>query len=344
MFRFANIDFLYLLILIPVLILVWVWLNYIRRRAMKGFADPAFFDILMPLRSALRRNLKFLLFLMAITSIIIALARPQFGSRLEEVKREGIEMIIALDVSRSMLAEDIRPNRLERAKQAITNLVNHMQDDRIGLIVFAGDANTQLPITSDFISAKMFLASINTGTLSRQGTAIASAINLGANSFTQDTEADKVIVIISDGESHEGDALGAAKAAAEKGISIYTIGMGTTKGAAVPLPDGQGLLKDRQGKVVISRMNPSMLQEIAAAGNGKFYAASTGNVGLERLYSELNKLDKSEIDTREYSEYDDQFHYFLAFGLILLIIDIFILERRSRFFRNVKLFETGKND
>ena len=253
-------------------------------------------------------------------------------------------MIIALDVSRSMLAEDIKPNRLERAKQAITSLINHMQDDKIGMIIFAGDAYTQLPITTDYISAKIFLSNINTEIVSKQGTAITSAINLGAKSFTQDTEASKVIVIISDGENHEGDAVEAARLAAEKGIKIYTIGMGTPKGAPIPIGRGStssgGFLKDRQGEVVISHMDPTMLSKIAAAGNGEFFGASTSNVGLYQLYNKLNSLNKSEIETKVYSDYDDQFQYFILLSLILLITDMFILERKSKYFKNFSLFKS----
>jgi Ca-activated chloride channel family protein len=293
------------------------------------------------MRSPFKRNLRFVLLILTVSSLILALARPQFGSKLEEVKREGIEMIIALDISRSMLAEDIKPNRLERAKQAITTLVNRMQDDKIGMIVFAGDAYTQLPITTDYISAKIFLSNINTEVISKQGTAIASAIELATKSFTQDDEASKVLVIISDGENHEGDALAAARKASEKGIKVYTIGMGSPKGAPVPLAGRsgrQGFLKDRQGEVVISRMNPKMLSQIAAAGDGEFYGASTGNVGLNRLYNELNKLDKAEIETKVYSEYDDQFHYFIALALLFLVIDMLIVERKSKYYGRISVF------
>lgn len=343
MFRFANSELLYLLLIVPVLTVLYIGIIYRQRKDMSNFADPEFFNVLIPLYAPARRNLKFVLILLSLTSIIIALARPQFGSKLEEVKREGIEMVIALDVSRSMLAEDIKPNRLERAKQAITNVVNRMQDDKIGMIVFAGDAYTQLPITTDYISAKIFLSNINTEIVSKQGTAIASAIDLGIKSFTQDAEASKVIVIISDGENHEGDALEAAKRAAEKGIHIYTIGMGSPKGAPVPLSRRgraqSGFLKDRQGEVVISRMDPTMLKEIASVGGGKYYTASSGNVGLHNLYSDLNSLNKSEIESKVYSEYNDQFHYFIALGLFFLILEILILERKSKYFRNVSLFE-----
>lgn len=343
MFRFANIEFLYLLFLLPFLAGLYIYMVQRRKRAFKKFADKSLWSTLAPMYAPGRKNFKLGLFLLAITSLIIALARPQFGSRLEEVKREGIEMIIALDVSKSMLAEDIKPNRLTRAKQSITSLVNRMQDDKIGMIVFAGDAYTQLPITTDYVSAKLFLDNISTNIVSKQGTAIASAIELGAKSFSPDTQADKVMVIISDGENHEGDALEAAKGAAEKGIKIYTIGMGSQDGSPIPVrgSDGsrEGFLKDRSGEIVMSKMNPKMLNEIAAAGNGKFYVASTGSVGLNRLYGELNKLQKSEIETTKYSEYDDQFHYFAAFSVFMLLIYISIVERRSKYFTKFNLFK-----
>jgi Ca-activated chloride channel family protein len=343
MFRFANSSLLYLLVIVPVLLIIYFLLVRLHNRALLRFTDSGFLNILAPLRSPLRHNIKFGIFLVVTTALIIALARPQFGSKLEDIKREGIEMIIALDVSRSMLAEDIKPNRLERAKQAITALVNRMQDDKIGMIIFAGDAYTQLPITTDYISAKMFLANINTEIVSRQGTAIASAIDLGAKSFTQDDKASKVIVIISDGENHEGNAVEAARHAAEKGIRVYTIGMGSTTGAPIPLSPGggdrDGFLKDRNGEVVISRMDPNMLSQIAAAGNGEFYGASTSYVGLSKLYNDLNKLNKSEVEKKVYSEYDDQFQYFIGFAVLLLFIDLFILERKSQFLSRFSIFE-----
>lgn len=347
MFRFANSHFLYLLIILPVLIALYIVFIQLNKRNMGKFASSMFFDILMPDRSPFRKNLKFMLYLMILSVLIIALARPQFGSRLEEVKREGIEMIIALDVSRSMLAEDIKPNRLVRAKQAIVNLVNRMQDDKIGMIVFAGDAYTQLPMTTDYISARLFLANINTEIVSKQGTAIASAIELGMKSFTQDQEASKVIVIISDGENHEGDAIQAAKSAQEKGINIYTIGMGSVQGAPIPMArrSGQGgFLKDRQGEVIISRMDASMLRKIAQAGKGDFFRASTGNVGLNKLYSDLNSLNKSEIETKVYSEYEDQFHYFVALALLLLLLDVLILEKKNQYLMRFSLFKTGNDN
>lgn len=341
MFRFANHNMLYLFGLIPILIVFYIIIRQIQKRNIRRFTEDSFINILMPLRSNTRNNLKFIILLMVISSLILALARPQFGSKLLNVKRQGIEMIIALDVSRSMMAEDIKPNRLERAKQAITALINKMQDDKIGMIVFAGDAYTQLPITSDYISAKVFLSNINTEIVSKQGTAIASAIELGTKSFTQDPKASKVIVIISDGEDHIGDAVQAAQKALEKGVKIYTIGMGSPQGSPIPLRTGStqgGFLKDRQGGVVISRMDATMLSKIASAGDGDFFSASTGNVGLMQLYSKLNKLNKSEVESKVYSEYDDQFHYFVAIALILIFIDFFVLERKNPRLANFSLF------
>lgn len=342
MFRFGNSELLYLLLLIPAMVILYIIYVQIQKRALNRFSDPDFFSNLMPLRSTARSHFKFIILILAVTSLIIAIARPQFGSRLEEVKREGIEMIIALDVSRSMLAEDIKPNRLVRAKQAITTLVNRMQSDKIGMIVFAGDAYTQLPITTDYISAKLFLENISPSIVSKQGTAIGSAIELGMKSFTQDVEADKVIVIISDGENHEGDAVKAAEQATEKGIRVYTIGMGSREGTPIPVigPGGrrQGFLKDRSGQIVMSKMDPQMLNQIANAGNGEFYRATTSNVGLNKLYNQLDKLQKSEIETKTYSEYEDQFAYFVAFAFILLLIDILLLDRKNKLFQDFSLF------
>lgn len=342
MFRFANSEYLYLLLLIPVFTGIFLFAVYAQKKAFERFAGIAFWNVLSPDMAPARRNLKFVLFLLVVICILVALARPQFGSRLEEVKREGIEMIIALDVSKSMLAEDIKPNRLTRARQAISAMINTMQDDKIGMIVFAGEAYIQLPITSDYVSAKLFLDNISTSIVSKQGTAIGSAIELGLRSFTQDTQADKVLVIISDGENHEGDAMSAAREAAEKGIRIYTIGMASREGSLIPVYEGgrrQGFLKDRQGEVVMSRLNARMLEEIAEVTGGSFYPASTGSVGLNKLYNELNKLQKSEITTQQYSEYNDQFHYLLGIALLLLLIDQFILERKSRFLSRIKVFE-----
>jgi Ca-activated chloride channel homolog len=338
MFRFENKEILYLLIVVPILVFGYYLYRYNHNKRLKKYGNLSVLKQLMPLRSSFRPALKFYFVLTTIILMVVALARPQFGSKLKEVKREGIEMILALDVSNSMLATDISPNRLERAKQAINSLVNKMKDDKIGLIVFAGDAYTQLPITSDYISAKMFLSNISPNFVSKQGTAIGKAIDLASKSFSQVEEASKVIVIISDGENHEGDAVDAAKAAAEKGITIFTIGMGSTQGSLIPKKNGSGFVTDRQGNPVTTRMNPEMLNQIALAGDGKYFTATSNNVHLGELYSELRKLEKAEIDIQTYSEYDDQYTYFIAFAILLLIAELLIMERKNKWLSNFNLF------
>ena len=344
MFRFANIEMLYLLALLPVFIVIYILIFSRYKSAIKRFGSLPVMNLLMPERSIAKRHWKFVFFILALSMLIIALARPQFGSKLEEIKREGIEIIIALDVSNSMRAEDIKPNRLERAKQAIITLLDKLDDDRIGLIVFAGDAYTQIPLTTDYRSARLFLSNIQPNIVSKQGTAIGSAIELGMRSFSQSEESAKVIVIISDGENHESNAIEAAKAASEKGIKIFTIGMGSNEGSPIPEKGQAGFVKDRQGNVVISRMNAEMLSKIAAAGDGEYFTASNSNVGLNRLYNNLDKLQKAELESTSYSEYDDQYHYFLWVALVFLLIDFLLTERKGKLARKVNLFDTEKKE
>lgn len=340
MFRFANSYILYALFLLPLAILVYVFFVKQYHKAIKRFGNPELLETLMPNRSLPMRHFKFLVYLVALAFLIIAAARPQFGSKLQEMKREGIEIILALDVSNSMRAEDIKPSRLERAKQAILTLLGKLDSDRIGLIVFAGDAYTQIPLTNDYASARMFLANTTTDMVSKQGTAIGSAIELGMKSFSPNDEASKVIVIISDGENHEGDAMAKAREAAEKGISVYTIGMGSADGAPIPDLHGNGFIKDRQGQVVMSKMNAKMLSQIAAEGNGKYYTASTSNVGLNKLYSELNDMQKAELETHVYSEYDDQYQYFVFAAFILLLLEFIVSEKKSKLSESLNIFKS----
>ncbi len=341
-FRFAHDEFLYALLAIPALILIYLITVRLRRRALGRFGDPSLISQLMPDVSVAKPHFRFLLAMTALIFLIFAIAGPQFGSKLKEVRRKGIEIILALDVSNSMMAEDIQPNRLERAKQAISTLIDRLENDKIGLIVFAGDAYTQIPITTDYSSAKMFLTNINTSIVSRQGTAIGAAIDLASKSFSPSTEASKVIVIISDGENHEGNAIEAARAAAEKGIKIFTIGMGSTKGS--PIPASMNLLdkdfrRDREGNVIMTKLNVAMLSEIARVGDGKYYGATSSRVGLNDLFEKLNKLDKEEIDTKVYSEYEEQFPYLIWIALGFLVVEFFIFEKKGRLFRNFKPFE-----
>ena len=342
MFRFANKEFLYFFAGIPVLIVIYIITAYLKKKSIKKFGNLNVISQLMPNVSHLRPHIKFTILIFALTILIFAMARPQFGSKLIEAKRKGIELIIALDISNSMLAEDIHPNRLERAKQAILRLLDQLENDRIGLIVFAGDAYTQVPITTDYVSVRMFLSNINTDVVSRQGTAIGKAIRLANNSFTQDVEASKAIIIISDGENHEGDAIKAAEQAKEKGIKVYTIAMGSRDGAPIPIRSGyyqKGFLKDQQGNVVTSKMNPKMLSQIALAGGGKFYYATMTNVGLNKLFNDLSKLNEIEIDTKVYSEYEEQFPAIIWIALGLIILDILVLEKKNKWQKYFKIFK-----
>ncbi|MBN2612264.1 MAG: VWA domain-containing protein [Bacteroidales bacterium] len=341
-FRFAHNDFLYALLLVPVLIIIYIITARIRKKALNNFGNFSVISQLMPEVSASKPHLKFIIILLALVILIFAAAGPQFGSKLKEVKRKGIEIILALDVSNSMMAEDIQPNRLERAKQAILTLIDRLENDKIGLIVFAGDAYTQIPITTDYSSARMFLSNINTNIVSRQGTAIGAAIELASKSFSPSTEASKVIVIISDGENHEGNAIEAAKTAADKGIKIFTIGMGSTKGSPIPQNSNQlvqDFRRDNQGNIIMTKLNVQMLSDIARAGEGSYYGATSSRVGLNDLFNKLSRLDKEEIETKVYSEYEEQFHYLVWIAFILLLLEFFIIEKKSRLFSNFNPFK-----
>ena len=346
MFRFANSEYLYLLILIPFLLLIFRIGRGLTRRRLKQFGDPDILKDLMPDLSYSRPVVKFLFLMAALIFLILAVARPQFGTKLLEVKRKGIEIIIALDVSNSMLAQDIQPNRLEKAKQSISKLVERLVNDRIGLIVFAGQAYTQIPITNDYASAKMFLSSISTGIVPVQGTAIGSAINLAMSSFTPQEDMSRVLIIITDGENHEDDAVALAREAAEKGIKTYTIGVGLAKGSPVPMSGGsvqQDFLKDKDGNVVISKLNEQMLEQIATEGGGKYIRANNTRLGLNALFEDINQLEKKEIEAKVYSEYQDMFEYPAALALLLIIIEFLILDRKNRRLKHIRLFKVENN-
>ena len=338
MFRFAHPDFLYLLFLLPALVVFYVYVIIRKKRAIKKYGNPALLAELMPEVSVKRQRLKFWLLFGAITMVIFIIAGPQFGSKLETVKRQGVEIMVCLDVSNSMLAEDVSPNRLDKAKQMLSRLTDGFQNDKVGLIVFAGDAFTQLPITSDYISAKMFLSSINPSMVSTQGTAIGAAINLAARSFTPNETTDKAIILITDGENHEDDAAAAAKAAQEKGIHVNIVGMGDPKGSPIPIAGSNNYMKDKEGNVVITKLNEQMAQEIAAAGNGMYVRADNTNSALKALQKEIEKMNKTDLDSKVYSEYDEQFQIFAWIALFLLIVDFMTLDRKNRVFRKVKLF------
>jgi len=345
MFRFANTEYLFLLILVPVFYILFRIGRGIWRKRINRFGDPELLKGLMPEASLIRPVIKYCLFLFSLIFLILAIARPQFGAKLQEIKRKGIEIIIALDVSNSMLAEDIKPNRLEKAKQAISKLVERLVNDRIGLIVFGGEAYTQIPITNDYASAKMFLSSISPGIVPVQGTAIGAAIKLAMNSFTREKDMNRVIIILTDGENHEDDPVAMAAIAKEKGIKVYTIGVGLPKGAPIPLPSSSGqrnFLKDKNGQVVVSKLDEKMLEEIAASGGGKYIRANNTRLGLNVLFDDISKIQKKEINAKIYSEYNDVFQYPLALALLFILIEFSILDRKNRKLKNVHFFGIKK--
>ena len=341
--RFENPQYLYWLLIIPVLIAVYVLIRIWNKRQFARFANIKLRGYLIPMFSSKRANTKFILFLLIIALVIVGAANLQSGSKMEKVKREGIDIFLCVDISNSMHAEDIAPNRLERSKQAINKLISEMRGDRIGVIVFADKAFVQLPITTDYSAAKMFLSTINTSLVASQGTAIAEAINLALKSFPDEAHS-RAIVIISDGEDHENDAaLKAAQEAAKQGVHIYTIGMGLADGAPIPeynkYGHQTGYRKDSNGNTIITRLDEQMLQKIASAGNGLYVRASNSNVGLSKMYDDISKLDKTEIDAKVFTDYEDQFQWFVAAAIVSMLIEIFISSGKKAWERKFNIFE-----
>ena len=338
MFRFAHIEFLWLLLAIPVLVATHIWITHRKHQQLQQFGDPELMAELMPNASKIRPHVKFALMLTALALLIIGIARPQYGTKEQTVKRQGIEVMIALDISNSMLAEDVAPNRLERAKQMLSKLVDQMVDDKLGLVVFAGDAFTQIPITCDYVSAKMYLQSITPELIPAQGTAIGKAITTCVSSFgSEDTDKSRAIILITDGENHEDNAQEAAKMAKEKGIHVFVVGIGKPEGS--PIPDGRGgFKKDKQGTVVVSRLSEEMCQEVAAAGGGMYVRADNSNTATRALEKEIEKLGKQEIETKVYSDYNEQYQSFIFIALLLLVIDFFIFSRKNKSISRINLF------
>lgn len=341
LFRFANPDFLYLLLLLPVVILLYIINSIRKKRALQRLGDIKLVERLVPELSKLRPVIKFILQLIAFSAGIIMLSRPQFGSKIEDVKKQGVEVIIALDVSNSMLAEDIQPDRLTRAKQAISHLVDNLDNDKIGLIVFAGDAYTQIPVTTDYVSAKMFLSTISPDMVPKQGTAIGAAISLGIKSFSPGEGKSKAIIIITDGENHEDNPVANAEEAAKTGIVIHTIGIGSTEGVPVPvnINGKKDYLKDVDGNTVITKLDEDILKKIAITANGSYVRASNSNIGLDEIFSDIKKMKKQELESTMYTEYNDQFQIFAAITLFMLLIDFLIMERKNRRLANIRLFK-----
>ena len=343
MLRYDNIEYLYLLLLIPLIILAIIIYTRWQKKSIKKFGDSQLIEQLMQSHSNIRKKIKHILFILSITLLIIGLSNPQIGTKMEEVKREGVDLMIAIDLSYSMMAQDIKPNRLERAKQAISRLIDKLEGDRIGLVVFAGEAYVQLPITTDYSAAKLFLSTVNTSIVPTQGTKIGNAIDLCVNSFDNENAQSKAIIIITDGEAHDEEAISSAKLAQENGIYIHTLGMGLTKGGPIPIYNKYGstseFRKDREGNTIITKLNEPMLQEIAQVGMGTYVRANNSKSGLSILFDEINKMEKKEIGTMIFTDYKDRFQIFIGMSLFLLILNIFLLQRKTSWNTNINLYK-----
>ena len=331
MFRFAHPEYLYLLLAAPALVALFAWALYDRRRRLARFGDPATVATLMPDASTGRMKLKFILFTTAVILVILAAARPQFGSKLREQKSEGIEMMLAVDISNSMLAEDFEPNRLERTKYAINKLFDGLEQDRVGVIVFAGDATVQLPITSDYRMAKAFAKRISP-----------SMASLAEMSFSSGSGDSRVIILITDGEDHEGNVMQAAERAAEQGIRIFTIGIGTPEGA--PIEIGGEFIKDEKGDMVVSKLDEKMLQEIARITGGAYIRATKQSIGLDEIVRAINDMEQSELSTVRFEEYNEQFQYLIAVAFALLLVEFWLLDRRNPLLARFNIFREQRTD
>ena len=342
MFRFASPQYLYLLLVLVALAAIHYYIIYRKKQQVKRFGDPELTRQLFLGVSRWRPEVKFWITMLALASFIVALARPQFGTRLDTRERMGIEAIIALDVSNSMLAEDVKPNRLEKAKMMVSNMVDGMRDDKIGLIVFAGQAFVQLPITSDYVSAKMFLETISPAMMSVQGTDIAEAINLSMRSFTQQEDVSRAIFVITDGEDNEARGVEAAKQAAAKGVRVYVLGIGNPGGAPIPIPGTGQYIIDDEGNTVISKLSEEMCREIATAGGGSYIYVDNSSSAQKKLSEQVDRLAKAKMESQIYSEYDEQFQGFVLIGILLLLLDVFLLERESKSTWLSNLFRRGR--
>ena len=326
MLIFANQQYLFLLLLVPLMPLLYALVRWLRKRRLSRIGDPALVNQLIPSWSGAKGWVRLVLFDLAFAFFVVGLARPQIGAKLQERETRGAEIMICLDVSNSMLARDYSPNRLERAKLAISRITDKLQDDRIGLIIFAGSSFVQLPITNDYVSAKMFLSSINPESVPVQGTAIGDAILTAARSFSAQSEKSRAIIVITDGENHEDDPVEAAKQAAEMGIKVYTIGVGSLRGEPIPM-DGD-LLKDKDGNIVVTHLDESTLQKVAEVGNGAYVHAGNEEFGLNPIINDINKLEEETFNSVVFEEYDEQYMYFFAVALVLLVLELLIGERR----------------
>ena len=343
MLRYEHIEYLNFLFGIPVLIVAMLLYSRWKKNALSLFGDNRLVKELMHSFSKRRTQIKNILTILIFILLVIGIANPQVGAKMEEVKREGVDLMIAIDLSNSMMAEDIKPNRLERAKLAISRLIDKLEGDRIGLIVFAGEAYVQLPITTDYSAAKLFLSTVNTNIVPTQGTEIAKAIDLSVQSFDMENAQNKAIIIITDGENHDEKAIESAKKANELGIFIHTLGMGLSKGGPIPIynkyGNRTGYRKDREGNTIVSKLNENLLRQIANAGEGTYVRANNSKAGLSTLFAEINKMEKKEIGTMVFTEYKDRFQLFISLALLLLLTDLILLGRRNKWSNRINFYK-----
>jgi Ca-activated chloride channel family protein len=341
MFKFEHTIYFYAFSALPVMLILVVWYFISRKQKLKKLGDANLISQLLPYSSKRKRIIKVILFLLGLSSLIIALCNLQTGSKLTEVKREGADIIVCIDVSNSMLAQDLSPDRLTRAKYALEKMIDGLEGDRLGLVIFAGEAYVQLPITTDYSAAKLFLSSIGPGMVPVQGTNVSDAIKKASESFSNDEGKNRAIILITDGENHDSEAVQAAEEAGKNGIMINTIGIGSENGVPIPLIENgvvKGYRKDKQGQTVITKLNTNLLKTIASKANGVFVQASQADIGLGAVLDKIGELDKVQLENKMYTDYEDQFQWFLGLSLVLFFIEFLISERVSEWFKKINLF------
>ncbi|MFO7977442.1 MAG: VWA domain-containing protein [Bacteroidales bacterium] len=339
--HYQNPEYFYLLLLVPVFVLIFLIARLTRRRAMERFGQQQLISKLTPWLSWRRPWIHFFLTLLAFSLMVVAAVNPQVGSKLEEVKQEGTEIMIVLDVSQSMMAEDVRPNRLERSKMAVSRLIDNLPQDKVGIVLFAGNAITQVPLTTDHSAVKMMLRTVNTTSVPVQGTSLNAALHRAMASFQQEDLNNKIVILISDGENHQDDPLEAARLASQRGLTIHTVGIGTREGAPIPVYQNNrmtGFLKDQQGNTVVSRYDEQTLQDIATLTGGTFQHGSGADMGLKEIQEEVLRTERAEFDNMVFADYESRFHYFVALALIVLLFEIFLFERKNKWLDKIKLF------
>lgn len=342
MIRFAHDEYLYALLVLPLFVLLFLWAVRARRKALEQFGTPQLLRTLMPAAGTHKRGLKFFMAVLALGLLILGVANPQIGTKLEEVKREGVDIIIALDVSNSMKAEDIKPNRLESARQEISRMLDKLQNDRVGLVVFGGDSYLQLPLTTDYSAARLVLSTIDVDVVPVPGTAIGSALRMAMKSFVGEEQKYKVIILITDGENHEDDAIAAATEASKEGIVIHTIGMGSREGAPIPLYQDNvqvGFKKNADGEVVLTKLDEQILQQIADLAGGRYILATNQQSELDLIFKSIETMEKREFGSRIFTEYEDRYQFLLLPALILLVAESFISERRNKWLNRWNIFK-----